>query len=227
MEVDFKYQPSKYMDVKSIAVFGSWNDFDLSNATQMSEINGVWQCKIDINPGEYKYKFIVNNEMKLNDPLANIYMPDDKEELWSTLIINKDDKRLYNNVQYGVHVDKYNLNSVIFDDEPKGNQKQFNRSVDKKVVARFEFTQITGLHPITVAWISPDGHIFQYTENNLFTDEKDDKPVRMWFWLDLDKEEIYPKGNWKLKFFIDGEFVFEDDFSLVDNSNYSKTGLGN
>ena len=44
-------------------------------------------------PGEYHYKFLINGEIKPNDPLP-LYYPDSNEELWSVLIINEEGKRL-------------------------------------------------------------------------------------------------------------------------------------
>lgn len=223
MEINFEYEDNEYLAIDTISVVGEFNDYD-PNKGQMKKENNKWSYNCELPMGEHKYKFLINGEIKLNDPTANIYFPDDNEELWSVIIIDDQGQRLYNNTQYTAHIDKYNINSIL-NEEVVANKKNFNILLDKKVVTRFEFTNVTGLHTVTVAWYTPDRNLFQITENNLFTPQGEGKPIKMWFWMDLEDEtRKYPCGAWTIKLFIDGDFILEDKFTLSETSSYSSQG---
>ncbi|MBU5427021.1 hypothetical protein KQI41_11410 [Tissierella pigra] len=223
MKINFKYEENEYLNIHTISVIGEFNGYD-SKKGQMIKEGNTWIFGHNLPPGEHRYKFLINGELKLNDPTANIYLPDDNEELWSVIIINDQEERLYNNTQYTVHLDKYNISSVA-KEEVVANKKRFNIFLDKKVITRFEFTKVTGLHTVTTVWYTPKMDLFQITENNLFTPQGEDKPIKMWFWMDLeDKGRQYPCGVWTMKLFIDGEFILEDQFTITESSSYSSQG---
>ncbi len=224
MEVNFQYEESNRLPIKTISVIGKFNGYDPSKGIMVKE-NNKWTFKCDLQTGEHPYKFLINGELKLNDPAANIYFPDDNEKLWSIVKINENDQRMYNNTQYTTHIEKYNIGSVVSEQENSANKKIFNMTLDKKIVIRFQFTNVTGLHTVTTAWYTPVGELFQVTENNLFTPPNHEEPIMLWFWMDLtDNTRRYIFGDWTMKFFIDGEFILEDQFKLTQNSVYSPQG---
>ena len=224
MEVIFQYEENECLPIETIAVIGKFNNYDPDKGIMIRE-NNKWIFKCDLSEGEHPYKFLINGELKLNDSTANIYFPDDNDELWSIIMINENDQRMYNNTQYTTHIEKYNISSVISQKDDIANKKNFNMSLDKKVVTRFKFTNVTGLHTVTTIWHTPKGELFQITENNLFTPPNNKQPISLWFWMDLDDNtRNYPLGTWTMKLFIDGEFILEDQFSLVENRTYSVSG---
>lgn len=224
MEVIFQYEENEYLPIKTISVIGKFNNYNPSEGLMVKE-NNKWIFKCNLPSGEHPYKFLINGELKLNDSTANIYFPDDNEELWSIVMINENDQRMYNNAQYTTHIEKYNISSVISEEKDIVNKKSFNMSLDKKIVTRFQFTNVTGLHAVTTVWYTPKGELFQITENNLFTPPNNEGPISLWFWMDLDDNtRNYPLGTWTMKLFIDGEFILEDEFSLVQNRTYSVQG---
>lgn len=224
MEVIFQYEENECLPIKTISVIGKFNNYDPDKGVMARE-NNKWIFKCDLSEGEHPYKFLINGELKLNDSTANIYFPDDNEKLWSIVMINENDQRMYNNTQYTTHIEKYNISSVISEKKDIANKKNFNMYLDKKVVTRFEFTNVTGLHTVTTAWYTPKGELFQITENNLFTPTNNEKSISLWFWMDLnDNTRRYPLGTWTIKLFIDGEFILEDEFTLVENRTYSVKG---
>lgn len=224
MKVNFEYEEKEYVAVNTVALIGSFNNYDAEKGKMVKQDN-KWTISFDLPEGNHKYKFLINGQLKLNDPTANIYLPDDKEELWSTIIINDNNQRMYNNIQYTVHIEKYNIGSIITEEENSINKKNFNVLLDKKVVTRFKFTNVTGLHAVTTAWYTPKGELFQTTENNIFTPKGDEKPVVTWFWMDLeDHSRKHPQGMWTMKLFIDGEFILEDKFELLEGTSYSAQG---
>ena len=224
MEVNFQYEEQNHLPIETISVIGKFNDYDHNKGVMIKE-NNKWTFKCDLQTGEHPYKFLINGELKLNDPAANIYLPDDNEELWSIVKINENDQRLYNNTEYTTHIEKYNIGSAVSEQENIVNKKVFNMALDKKIVTRFQFTNVTGLHTVTTAWYTPVGELFQVTENNLFMPPNGKEPIMLWFWMDLeDNTRKYPFGTWTMKFFIDGEFILEDEFKLLQNSVYSSQG---
>ncbi|EDS77783.1 hypothetical protein [Clostridium massiliodielmoense] len=224
MNITFQYQNTEHLNIDKISVIGDFNNFNPSKGHMIKE-NNVWTLNCNLPSGEHHYKFLINDSLELNDPTANIYMPREDDILWSLLIIDKNDNRLYNNTQYTVHIDKYNINSNVTDEDNISNKKNFNIILDKKVVTRFKFTNVTGLHEVTTAWYSPKGDLFQTTANNLFKKENDLNPVTLWFWLDIDNMKFKNLlGNWTVKLFIDGEYILEDNFELLKGTSYSAQG---
>ncbi len=224
MTINFTYEETEYLPINTISVIGSFNNYEPSKCKMVKD-NNIWSFNCNLPSGEHKYKFLINGELKLNDSTANIYLPDDNEEVWSIVMINDEDQRLYNNTEYTVHIDKYNISSSISEKLPTANKKVFNTLLDKKVVTRFEFINVTGLHTVTTAWYTPKGELFQVVENNLFKPENEDKPICQWFWMDLKNDtQKYPTGTWTMKLFVDGEFILEDEFNLVKANRYSANG---
>lgn len=221
----FQFKSTTYLDVKSISIIGSFNEYH-EDRNPMTKSEDYWYAEIPLTSGEHYYKFLINNEFLLNDPEANMYLPHGEDELWSTIIINEQDQRLYNNEQYSLHIDSYAVSSSITPANIGVNKKNFNLTMDKKVVVRFGFTDIKGLHAVTTLWYNPNGKLHDVSENMLFLDETaPDKPVFLWFWLNLEeKEREYPEGMWTVKLFIDGSYIMEDQVMLTQTFTYSSKG---
>lgn len=217
MEVLIGYKESEHIDIKTISIIESFNDYDKSKGYMKKE-GDIWYYKVNLDSGRHYYKFIINDQLIINDPEANMYFPDKNEELWSVVVINDNDQRMYNNEEYSVNIDEYKLTNNISEEVKIASKKSFSIIGDKKIVARFKFSNITGLHVVTLAWFTPDNELFQYSENNLFSKNRGDSKY-LWFWLDLDNRNHKLKlGQWKIKLLIDGEFILEDDIKIL-NSN--------
>lgn len=50
----------------------------------MKKEEGYWSFETNLQSGEYHYKYLylINEKLKVNDPYNNIYEPDEDEELW-------------------------------------------------------------------------------------------------------------------------------------------------
>ena len=46
------------------------------------------------------------------------------------------------------------------------NKKNFNLLMDKKIVVRFDFREITGLYVVTAIWYDARGRLFEVSENS-------------------------------------------------------------
>lgn len=223
MNVRIAYREPTDLTIQSLAVIGDFNHFDPKKG-KMEKSGQVWTFSQHLPPGEYAYRLLVNGVLELNDPTANLYDLDEAGKLWSMIVINAEGERLYNNTQTTVHIEEYTMHSMI--DEHKHRQKKvFKRTLDAKVVARFDFTNVTGVHTVTTAWVGPSGELFQVVEQNLFKAKGKKEPIKLWFWLDLtDSTHQYPAGVWTIQLFIDGRFVLADHFQLLKTSVYSPAG---
>lgn len=201
--------------MNNIGVIGSFNDYQSEQGVMQKEAGG-WFIDIYLPPGEHFYKFLINGEVPLTDPLANIYATDDTGEVWSVIVIDDEGQRLYDNNQYEVTVEDYVLSGRIIEvDEPNPiGKKQFNLNLDKKAVARFGFTNVIGTHEVTVLWYKPNGTLYSYSYNGL-NQQEEESPIFLWFWIPLDeiKEESL-EGVWTIKLFIDGTYVLEDQMTI-------------
>lgn len=54
--------------LESIALVGSFNDWD-ADSTQLTEVSpGVWTVSMRLRPGVYEYQFILNGKQRVTDP---------------------------------------------------------------------------------------------------------------------------------------------------------------
>lgn len=225
MKVTLEYQETQYLPVRSMSIIGKFNNYDAQKGKMMKQ-GDKWILECYLSPGEHYYKLVINGNIKLNDPMANLYLPDNNDELWSVIMVDKDENRLYSNTEYTVNIEEYAITSTIQEGLVQSNKKDFNLRMDERVVTRFKFTQVTGVHAITALWYTSAEELFATAENNLFvTEGEEDKPIHMWFWIDLqDPEKVYREGIWKMKLFVDGQFILEDQFNIRKMNSYSPLG---
>lgn len=213
-----------FPDAKVISVIGDFNDWNPAKNLMHKTEEGIWYTEIELLPGQYRYKYLIDNTIRLNDPCANLYMPDEKGELASLIIINDRGERLVNEERYTVHINKYHLSDKVYEKEPEGDKKIFLPK-DERVVVRLEFTNVTGVHTASILWYKPNGEFYYITENILWNSDKEkDKPIVHWFWINIDREGI-PPGKWTFKFYIDGAFIFEDHFIIKNSEYYIENGV--
>jgi len=55
-----------YEDAKNVSVAGDFNDWD-AEKDPLTEADGVWSTTIEVKPGRYEYKFVVDDEW-ISDP---------------------------------------------------------------------------------------------------------------------------------------------------------------
>lgn len=227
MKIIFEYEETHYLPIRSISVIGDFNDYD-TNKGKMSKSGNKWVLESQVKQGQHFYKFLINECIKLNDPIANLYLPNPRdEELWSILIVNEEGNRLYNNSEYAIHIQNYNITNNIYEKQTDINKKDFNTLLDKKVVTRFEFINVTGLHSVSAVWFNSYGELFDAAESMLFTPEgHGDQPIIIWFSLDIqDNKRIYSDGLWTIRLFIDGSFILEDKFNLGKLGIYPQNSI--
>jgi len=55
---------------KKVSVAGTFNNWDTKTTTAKKDTRGNWSVKLDLAPGRYEYKFVVDG-VWLNDPKCN------------------------------------------------------------------------------------------------------------------------------------------------------------
>ena len=71
--VTFRFQPPGA--AQSVSLAGSFNDWSTS-AAPLADRGGVWEATIELAPGSYQYKFVVNGNQWLTDESAKSFADD-------------------------------------------------------------------------------------------------------------------------------------------------------
>lgn len=71
--ITFRYKPD--VAARSVALAGQFNQWDMG-ATPMENHDGVWTVTIDLDPGTYQYKFVVNASDWMTDEWATDFADD-------------------------------------------------------------------------------------------------------------------------------------------------------
>ena len=222
MKQKITYVPEEQFNIQTVSIVGTFNAWDKDANPLVKNAEGVWEIEIEFPKGQSLYKFIFNDEMTMNDPTANIYMPDEHNEMMSVMLVDEETgQRLYNNEQYNLEVSAYSLNNYISQRLEVVNRSYF-LDKDRKVVLGMGFKEITGIHAVTVAWYSPDGTLQRFAESNLIQPE-DQEEAKLWFWLPIEAD--MPLGQWQLKVFIDGAFVLQDYVGISEKQVVAGTEM--
>lgn len=206
------YEEVEQVPIRTLCVVGDFNGWSKDTPCFEKNAEGQWEVEVDFPAGQSLYKLILNEEMTLNDPGANLYMPHDTGELMSVMLTDPDTgERLYNNEQYHIEVSAYSLNNYI-SERLETVKRSFFLDSDRKAVLGMGFRKITGIHSVTVAWYNPAGELDRFAESTLIQPQ-DQEEAKLWFWLPL--EQDLPKGQWQVKVFMDGIFLLEDHIQIA------------
>ena len=189
----------------------------LEEPVYMSKDESRYETGVEFTEGEYYYKFLLGDGLELIDK-ENKDICVDGGELWSVLTIGGDgaiEKEIDSSatfLEYGIF---HKMMEVM---PEKIESKVFIAGKDKQAVCILSFNEIRGLHAATVAWYKPDGELHRFAENNFGSyEEADDDKVMLRFWLDIDQIDETDFGNWKVRAFLDGEMIKEDDILISGN----------
>ena len=192
----------------------------LEEPVYMSKDESRHETGVEFTEGEYHYKYLLGDGLELIDK-ENKDICVDGGELWSVLTIGGDgaiEKEIDSSatfLEYGIF---HKMMEIVPENiEPK----VFIAGKDKQAVCILSFNEIRGLHAATVAWYKPDGELHRFAENNFGSyEEADDDKVMLRFWLDIDQIDETDFGNWKVRAFLDGEMIKEDDIIISGNGVY-------
>ena len=196
----------------------------LEEPVYMSKDESHYDTEVELKEGEYHYKYLLGDGLELIDK-ENKDICVDGGELWSVLTIGGDgaiEKEIDSSatfLEYGIF---HKMMEIVPENiEPK----VFIAGKDKQAVCILSFNEIRGLHAATVAWYKPDGELHRFAENNFGSyEEADDDKVMLRFWLDIDQIDETDFGNWKVRAFLDGEKIKEDDI-IISGDGVNKIGI--
>jgi len=189
----------------------------LEEPVYMSKDESRHETGVEFTEGEYHYKYLLGDGLELIDK-ENKDICVDGGELWSVLTIGGDgaiEKEIDSSatfLEYGIF---HKMMEIVPENiEPK----VFIAGKDKQAVCILSFNEIRGLHAATVAWYKPDGELHRFAGNDFGSyEETDDDKVMLRFWLDIDQIDETDFGNWKVRAFLDGEMIKEDDIIISGN----------
>lgn len=196
----------------------------LEEPVYMSKDESRHETGVEFTEGEYHYKYLLGDGLELIDK-ENKDICVDGGELWSVLTIGGDgaiEKEIDSSatfLEYGIF---HKMMEIVPENiEPK----VFIAGKDKQAVCILSFNEIRGLHAATVAWYKPDGELHRFAENNFGSyEEADDDKVMLRFWLDINQIDETDFGNWKVRAFLDGEMIKEDDI-IISGDGVNKIGI--
>lgn len=214
MKIQFKYKAPDYINAKKVAVIGSFNGYSESLG-QMKRRGNEWGIILDIPPGEHHYKFLINKAIRLNDPGVNTVISLSGYGLWTPLFIDESGLREFES--FNVQLEECSF-GFSMDMEPVC--KDFQVNIDSHVVVRLGFAGSSGAHAITALWYDPNGKLHSITENTLNEEDiSSGQLCYLWFWMHLNNpRREYPPGAWTVKVLINGRDIYEDNFTLSNES---------
>jgi 1,4-alpha-glucan branching enzyme len=71
---------------KSVAVAGSFNDWNPSRGAMSRVDNGTWQLVLSLPPGRHEYRFVVDGQWT-DDPGATEFVPNSKGSRNAVLLV--------------------------------------------------------------------------------------------------------------------------------------------
>ena len=196
----------------------------LEEPVYMSKDESRHETGVEFTEGEYHYKYLLGDGLELIDK-ENKDICVDGGDLWSVLTIGGDgaiEKEIDSSatfLEYGIF---HKMMEIVPENiEPK----VFIAGKDKQAVCILSFNEIRGLHAATVAWYKPNGELHRFAENNFGSyEEADDDKVMLRFWLDINQIDETDFGNWKVRAFLDGEMIKEDDI-IISGDGVNKIGI--
>ena len=61
-----------YEGVKNVALVGNFNQYQNNKNVLYKNENGVWECKVQLSKGVFYYQFLMEDNVKINDPANKI-----------------------------------------------------------------------------------------------------------------------------------------------------------
>ena len=196
----------------------------LEEPVYMSKDESHYDTEVELKEGEYYYKYLLGDGLELIDK-ENKDICVDGGELWSVITIGGDGA-IEKEIDRSATFFEYGIFHKMMEVVPENIEpKVFIAGKDKQAVCILSFNEIRGLHAATVAWYKPDGELHRFAENNFGSyEEADDDKVMLRFWLDIDQIDETDFGNWKVRAFLDGEMIKEDDI-IISGDGVNKIGI--
>jgi hypothetical protein len=206
---------------KKVAVVGDFNNWH-PYVHLLKKKNQQWSIDLNLAKGTYYYKFLIDDQLWINDPQADFYFNDGKGALNSVIKVNKDNSLTPNN-DYGVITDICLNNSfnkqVLMKKVKTIDQNTFNIS-SGQVFVYHSIKDFVGEVELSYVWCTPDLRVYD-CESTLITGTEGEQ--RLYSSISLKGEDIRP-GLWKLFILLNGSLIVKKEFRLKANFYYHSKG---
>lgn len=175
---------------------------------------GWHTTELSVDPGVYRYRFLLDGFLWMNDPGANGYEMCDDGRLLSVRSIGEKDSRLPRAEKPGATLESCRFCSEVSDEPPPSSLTTFPPA-HEKVVCHLRFVGVSGLHTVNILWFTPAGEFFFNSEAVLWRPPRyPHRHVDIWGWLDL-QERPLPPGGWTVLVLLDGAILRVERFNLL------------
>lgn len=208
-----------------MSLIGSFNNYDMQKG-KMELFQNEWIYTTEINEGEYLYRFVINNSLEVVDPEGGLFYADSNAKIWSLLLVDTNDQRLHNANPSSLNIENYYIYSKLTDQHLVGNKKQFNLNYDNQVCVMFKFTNVIGIHHVSIVWMSPFKSILKIEEYPIYiNNDSEPNETSLLSVLSFDNDwNTFPSKGWLARLFVNGTFILEDEFEIHSSTEYSSLG---
>lgn len=207
--MELEYIPS-FQGVTQVEVIGyTGENYFRKN---LKNIKNKWFISLLDFSEKIRYKFVVNQAIRLNDSHSEWYEVDNQGEVWS-VYDGKDKEKIIPSIE----LTEYKISDRVRSRLDLVEMKKVINMVDNiKLSVGVHIKNITGTHSITIMWFQPDGRIFSIEERALVVPREHGMcEAETWFWLDVSQiTGQYAEGIWGVQVYLDGMLSVNDNFAL-------------
>ena len=196
----------EFYNIESVKMecFDNTNTFQ-SIPMKYDKAQHYWSCKLDTEI--VRYKFVINDILRLNDPNAGSYMEDENWQVWS---VTGEGNGIAPKFSY------FNISDNMTRGITKAIKKaayMLQRPLD--IYTGVGICHVKGLHSVTYICFQPDGSIYKLEESSIGQFEANEADYEIIF-----KTHISPlngraaEGMWSYQIYLDGKCVVKDYFSV-------------
>lgn len=158
---------------------------------------------IEVNKQIIRYKFVINDVIRLNDPKAAYYIADDKWEVWSV------PGECCDNIP---KLKTYNISNAMnngVDNSIKKTDYIYDRPID--IYIGVKIGNVKGVHTLTLICFQPDGSIYMLEESTIGQFEQKEADYEVIFKSRIARiQGRHAEGMWSVQMYLDGKLVIKD-----------------
>lgn len=161
-----------------------------------------WYCECDRAISRYKY--VINDIIRLNDPLTNHYGYDEKWEIWSV----PDGCRVSK-----AYLSEYNVSNSMVNGAIKKRDYLYDRPID--IYTSVAICRVEGLHSLTYMCFQPDGMLYKLEECSMGQFEQNEADYKVVFKNQISGiDNNSAEGVWSFQVYLDGKRIIQDYFII-------------
>ena len=153
---------------------------------------------IEVDKDILRYKFVINDIIRLNDPKAGCYIADDKWEVWSV------PEECCDNIP---KLKTYNISNAMnngVDNSIKKTEYIYDRPID--VYVGVKIGNVKGIHTLTLICFQPNGSLYMLEESTMGQFEQKVADYEVIFKKRIDRiQGRYAEGMWSVQIYLEGE----------------------